>query len=272
MQIVSRAQWGARYADGSADAPIPSEWWLHHSAGLMPDVEWVDADLDGVDDDEERVMRALEQTGQDRFGAGMSYTWLVPPSGRAYVGHSMHRRGAHTGGRNDRSRAICLIGDYGVARITDAQLTTVAEIMVAEHRAGRARTHRLNGGYRDLTATECPGNFAYQAIPLINRRADRFWTQEDDMPTPQEIWDYVIDDPYVWQGGEQAAPKPAKVLLSYASKHAANALEQAAAARAELAALKAALPAMVAEEIRTALAQGLVDVDITVRDKTEEPS
>lgn len=171
MQVVIRRQWGARHSDGFGPAPIPSEWWLHHSAGLMPDLEWIDADRDGVDDDEQRVMRALEQTGQDRFGGGISYTWLVPPSGRAYVGHSMGRQGAHTKNRNDRSRAICLIGHYSLHRPTGAQLDAVAEIMVAQWRVGRARTPVLNGGHRDLQPTHCPGDHAYALIPEINRRS-----------------------------------------------------------------------------------------------------
>lgn len=172
MIIVTRTQWGARFADGFRDAPVPTEWWLHHSAGLMPDTQWVDADGDNVDDDEEKVMRQLEQTGQTRFKGGISYTWLVPPSGRAYVGHSMHRQGAHTRNRNDRARGICLIGNYSIHRPTAMQLDTIAELMVSEQRAGRARSHTLNGGHRDLQSTECPGDHAHALIPEINRRAE----------------------------------------------------------------------------------------------------
>lgn len=91
--------------------------------------------------------------------------------------------------------------------------------------------------------------------------------QEDDMPTPAEIWDHVVPDPY-----PGAQPKRARDLLGWAATHAAMAKQEAASARNELAALKAALPNMVAEEIRTALTQGLVDVDITVTNKTQEVS
>ncbi len=87
---------------------------------------------------------------------------------------------------------------------------------------------------------------------------------EDDMPTPAEIWDHVIPDPY-----PGAQPKRARDLVGWAATHAAHATEEARATRAELAALKAALPDMVAEEIRAALAEGLVDVAVTVHDRTE---
>jgi hypothetical protein len=175
MLVVPRNQWGARYADGFAAAPIPSEWWLHHSAGAAPN-----------EAEEIKVIRQLEQTGQDRFGGGMSYTWLVPLSGRAYAGHSMHRQGAHTLNRNDRARGICLVGNYNVERPTSRQLDTVAEIMITEWRAGRARTYLLNGGHRDLQATECPGDHAYALIPEINRRAKDLATGESRTPLIEE--------------------------------------------------------------------------------------
>lgn len=88
------------------------------------------------------------------------------------------------------------------------------------------------------------------------------------MPTPAEFWDHLLDDPYVGPDGEPRDRKPAHVLVSYGSANAAFAVEQASAARAEVAALRTALPDMIAEEIRTALAQGVVDVDISVRDRT----
>lgn len=190
MIVVSRAKWGARHDDGFRNAPIPAEWWLHHSAGLMPDLTWLDADHDGVDDEEKRIMVQLEQTGETRFGGGISYTWLVPPSGRAYVGHSMNREGAHTAGRNSRARGICLIGNYSNHRPTRNQLDTVAEIMVTEWRAGRARTYLLNGGHRDLQPTECPGDHAFALIGEINRRATSI-AQGDDM-TPDEMKTKVL--------------------------------------------------------------------------------
>lgn len=94
--------------------------------------------------------------------------------------------------------------------------------------------------------------------------------QEDDMPSPADLWNHLLDDPYVGPDGEPRDRKPAHVLVSYGAANAAYAVEQAGAARAEVAALRSALPDMIAEEIRSALAQGLVDVDITVTNKTEE--
>lgn len=185
MDIITRAAWGAQHADGSGPAPLPAhEWWLHHSVTLAPDLAWIDADGDQVDDDEERAMRTLETIGEQRFGQGISYTFLIMPSGRAYVGHSMGRLGAHTAGHNAVGRAICLVGNYDTHQPTGAQLDAAAQILVDEHRAARATTHRLTGGHRDLKATACPGRHAHAAIGEINRRAAALWDHTAAPATP----------------------------------------------------------------------------------------
>lgn len=180
MKITTRDQWGARHPDGFAPAALPAaEVWLHHSVTLAPDLAWVDADGDRVDDDETAAMRLLEQIGQDRFGGGFSYTFAVMPSGRVYEGHSIGRRGAHTKGRNSIARAIVLVGDYDRHRPTPAQLRTVAELLVHGHRAGWWRQPRLAGGHQDApgASTACPGRHAQAAIPVINQAAQQLTTQ-----------------------------------------------------------------------------------------------
>lgn len=167
VTVIPRSEWGARYSNGAPKVVLRlpfSEWWLHHSVTIAPD-------LLPPFDDEYRAMRVLEDIGQQRFGQGISYTWPIMPTGRAYEGHSVDRRGAHTGGRNDIARAICFVGNYETSRPTAAQIEAAAQLMVQEHRAGRAKTYRLNGGHRDLKSTSCPGRYAYEAIPAINARA-----------------------------------------------------------------------------------------------------
>lgn len=110
-----------------------------------------------------------------------------------------------------------------------------------------------------------------------------FRTQGDDMATPAEIWGHMLPDPYVAPDGRRAEPKAARVLLQWAATHAAYAKEQAVTARAEVAALRSAVTelaahadldvdALVAQmdaKFREALEQGLLDVEIVVRDKTD---
>lgn len=184
-QIITRAQWGARHDNGFGPAPLPySRTYLHQSVTIAPDLVWIDADGDGVEDDEEKAMRLLEEIGEKRFGGGISYTWCIPPSGRIYEGHSVDRQGAHTGGLNDVARAICLIGRYQDDEPTPAQIQSIAWLLQHNVAKGWTKTAALTGGHRDVKATECPGDLAYAAIDDINQLAAGpaiTDTEDDDM-------------------------------------------------------------------------------------------
>lgn len=174
MAIITRERWGARHEDGFGDAPLPAEeMWLHHSAALMPDVEWVDRDRDGVDDSEAAAMRQLEQIGEDRFGRGISYTHGVVPAGRIYEGHGVDRQGAHTKGRNSIARAIVWLGNFDIHKPTKAMIRATAFLLQEYVRRGWLRHARLSGGHQQApgAATACPGKWAMAAIPEINRLA-----------------------------------------------------------------------------------------------------
>lgn len=184
MRIISRSEWGARYGDGFAAAPLPaSEVWLHHSVTVAPDVA-------PPFDDEYAAMRTLELIGQQRFGGGISYTWAAMPSGRIYQGHSVGRRGAHTRGRNSIARAVVLVGNYENQLTTEAQRRAVAELLRHAKAQGWIRQARLNGGHRDApgASTACPGRHGMAAIPEINRAA----SEGDDMPSVDEIWGHRV--------------------------------------------------------------------------------
>jgi hypothetical protein len=185
MNIIPRAEWGARHGDGFAVAPLPaSEVWLHHSVTVAPDVV-------PPFDDEFAAMRVLEDIGQARFGGGISYTWAVMPSGRVYQGHSVGRRGAHTKGRNSIARAVVLVGNYEDRLTTAAQRETVVNLLRHAEQQGWIKQARLDGGHRNApgAATACPGRHGMAAIADINRRAA---SEEDDMPSVDEIWGHRV--------------------------------------------------------------------------------
>jgi peptidoglycan hydrolase-like protein with peptidoglycan-binding domain len=164
-EIISREQWGAKHPGGFYDRRLPiTEWWLHHSVTIAPD-------LVPPFDDDDRAIRLLETIGQQRFGGGISYTYPVTPAGRVYEGHGIRRVGAHTKGHNTVGAAFCLVGNYDRVDPTDAQRHAIAEVMVDHHRRGWATRHTLNGGHRDVYPTSCPGARGYAAIADINRRA-----------------------------------------------------------------------------------------------------
>lgn len=167
MEIVKRADWGARYARGFGPAPLPARGvYLHHS--VTPDAG-VEASLK----QDAASVRVIELVGQQRFGGGISYSFAVTPSGRVFEGHGIDRRGAHTKGCNSTHRAIVLVGDYAKRAPTQAQLTAVVALL--EHGTAQDwwRAARLTGGHRDApgAATSCPGDAAYSFIDDINRAA-----------------------------------------------------------------------------------------------------
>ena len=94
VNIATRASWGARFRDGDINlAGLATEVTIHHTVTTTLAAGATVAQ-------EQAQMRSLEQIGQNRFGAGISYNVIVFPSGRAYQGVSFNRRGTHTGSRN----------------------------------------------------------------------------------------------------------------------------------------------------------------------------
>ena len=192
--LITRKAWGARYPDGFRSRPMPvSEYWLHHSETIAPDL------VQPFDDDDAAV-RHLEDIGEQRFGGGISYTYPVTPVGRIYEGVSLPRQGAHTYGHNTVGAAFVLVGSYVTHEPTEAQRDAIARRMVIDHRAGNATRHTLNGGHRDASgnSTECPGAKGEAAIPDINKRAEALWAagypavdptskEYDTMATASEI-------------------------------------------------------------------------------------
>ena len=172
--VIARSAWGARFAAGFDKRPLPAqEIWAHHSVTLAPDLvpPWTDDDA---------AVRTLENIGQQRFGGGISYTVPITPAGRAYEGHAIDRKGAHTGGRNTIASAICFVGNYETHELTPLQEEKAAQTMVHMHRQGFSTRHTFNGGHRQAPnqiATACPGKNVLKRIPAMNARAETLWAQ-----------------------------------------------------------------------------------------------
>lgn len=172
--IRPRSDWGPRYRAGFGALSLPvREVWLHHSVTGRPA-----NDLNA----ERAAMRTLENIGQQRFGAGVSYTLAVMPSGRIYEGTGVGRIGSHTYRRNSISHAFVLVGDYSRIGPSEVQQRAIADAL----REGKARGHwlhaALTGGHRDVRSTGCPGDAAYRLIANINRMA-----ASHPAPAPQPI-------------------------------------------------------------------------------------
>lgn len=166
-QIIDRQEWGAVFEDGYGTSKLPAgEVWLHHSVTVAPD-------LVPPFDDEHAAMRELERIGERRFGRGISYTFAVVPTGHVYEGHSVERQGAHTAGRNNVARAICLVGNYDRDQPSPAQIESTAWLLVHGWLGGWWRSPELAGGHRQAprAATACPGRHGMGIIAAVNARA-----------------------------------------------------------------------------------------------------
>jgi hypothetical protein len=167
VKIVTRREWQAQSRDGTGPAPLPAQrLYLHHSGGSA---------RNGA-----AAIRQLEQIGQDRFGAGISYSFAVTPDGTVYEGHSIGRVGTHTKGLNSTARAICAVGNYESARPHIDMLRGIADLIA--YGVEQNWWPGLTGGHRDApgAATACPGRHLYAAIPDLRRMAAER-PQEDDM-------------------------------------------------------------------------------------------
>lgn len=174
--IRPRSDWGPRYRAGFGALSLPvRELWLHHSVTGRP-APTLDA--------ERAAMRTLENIGQSRFGAGVSYTLAVMPSGRIYEGTGVGRIGSHTYRRNSFSHAFVLVGDYSRIGPSEVQQRAIADCLRLGKDRGWWREAKLTGGHRDVRQTGCPGDAAYRLIPHINHLAN---IQHSALPEEEEM-------------------------------------------------------------------------------------
>jgi hypothetical protein len=161
--VIPRSVWKARYSNGfrvigtGAWLAAGKQLWLHHSVTNPPGPN---ATLE----QDCAHMREFEAIGQARFQGGISYTWVVMPSGRVFEGHSIDRQGAHTYGYNDTGRAICLAGNYDVNDLPKRMQDAVSALL-------RELGATLDGPHSQVYATACPGKYARAKIQSINTTA-----------------------------------------------------------------------------------------------------
>jgi hypothetical protein len=211
VRIISRKEWGAKYASAykNLDAPLPVDRvWLHHSATLAPN-------LQQPFDDDYAAIRRIEQIGQDRFGWGMSYTDLVTPAGLIFEGHRINGVGSHTAGQNSTSRGICLVGNYSLYAPPASQELAVGGLLVHGYLSGWWVKPELAGGHRDLKSTECPGNLAYQRIPTMNSIARHLLMADSDLvrDTAWRLLDFLQMNPKQMSGASPGTDLPMVTFL-----------------------------------------------------------
>lgn len=158
MDIVSRAQWGARPPRSRRTISLPTpELFLHHTAGSEPD------GTAGV--------RRVQDFHMDVRGwSDIAYSFLVDRYGVVFEGRGAGVSGAHTKGHNTTSHAICVLGHYDREEPSVASVSALGRLV--DHGRREGWWHDLTGGHRDVASTSCPGDNLYRLIGTLDVRTE----------------------------------------------------------------------------------------------------
>jgi uncharacterized protein with LGFP repeats len=195
--IISRAQWGADESqvcgnpvyDNAVRAGV-----VHHTAGSN----------DYSPEDSAGIVRSIFEYHTRTLGwCDIAYNALVDKYGQVFEGRAggMDRpvEGAHTGGFNPDTWGVAMLGNFDDVPPTPIQLRTTGRLLgwrlgldhvdpmgsvvltsqggsFTKFPAGAAVTLPTIFTHRDVGNTDCPGNAAYAAMPLLRDTAAHFNT------------------------------------------------------------------------------------------------
>lgn len=208
-RFISTRQWGANEAKNATPAayPIdsPTRGVTLHWTGNGYGWPWAHSRCDDL-------VRGIERSHEYGNGWGdIAYNLLVCPHGYVFEGRGANVRSSANGDTvpNRQWYAVCYLGGKGDAFTADGKAGMVWAVQYLR-RVGNAGP-RVNG-HRNHKQTECPGDAIYRWLRATNFDTTAT-TQEDDMPTPDELWNHPI--PYDANG-----PQPAKKVLRWAARSA----------------------------------------------------
>lgn len=180
-QIYSRAQWGAD--ESLRDKPSLHYGeihggFIHHTVNAN---DYTRAEVPGI------IRSIYAYHVKARGWSDIGYNFLIDRFGRIWEGRygGVNRPvvGAHTENYNDWSFGVSAIGNYQIARPSNALIQSEGALFawkLSLHGVSAAATNVRIGprvfsssimGHRDTKATECPGQYLYARIPDIRRLA-----------------------------------------------------------------------------------------------------
>ncbi|MCQ9706592.1 peptidoglycan-binding protein [Streptomyces sp. BSP1] len=149
VNIIKRAEWGAKAWNGDPDHVAPSrrtEFFVHYDGGHR------------VTATGNAVPQAIDRQHRAQGWAGIGYNFVVDQDGRVFEGRGWDRQGAHCPGHNISGLGV-QIAVGGDQQPTEAALAACRALYdEACRRAGRTLAKR---GHRDGIATLCPGDTLY---------------------------------------------------------------------------------------------------------------
>ena len=157
MQIVTRADWGARPPKWRRTIPLPSpELWLHHSVSASGGASRI---------------RGIQNFHMDERGwPDIAYTFLINADGLIFEGVPPGFQGTHTAGHNTSGHGICLLGNFNTIQPSQEALDALIALVRWGHGQGWWPLG-LTGGHRDTRGGakgDCPGDRLYDQLPQIN--------------------------------------------------------------------------------------------------------
>jgi uncharacterized protein with LGFP repeats len=193
--IIGRAQWGAdesmRCGNTVYDNGIRAAI-VHHTAGSN----------DYTPEDSAGIVRSIYEYHTRTLGwCDIAYNALVDKFGQVFEGRAggitRPVEGSHTGGFNENTWGVAMLGDFDTVPPTPIQLRTMGRLIgwrlgldhvnplgvVSLASAGSKYTFFPTGAvatlptiftHRDVGITDCPGNAAYAAMPELRDIAAHF--------------------------------------------------------------------------------------------------
>lgn len=174
ITIVSRKEWQAKPPTKPfIKQGTVSEFFLHHS---------VSADLG----DEKAEMRSIQALHQAAGARDIDYGFCLGRKGTFYEGRGWGNQDGATatgqykipdGNYYGREVTLCLLGNYENLILGDAQVDRIREFIALAVDLEYLHVNPRIRGHRDVRATACPGQHAYDRLKDIRVP----WEKEDDV-------------------------------------------------------------------------------------------
>lgn len=152
LQTFDNSTWGLMPHAAWEAAPTPvSTLFLHHTVTANLPVTASVAE-------EKEQMRLLDSIAHGRGFNGISYCWVIFPSGRCYEGRGWGVIEAATEGHNTDSDSIVFAGNYMTRPLTDLQQDAVRALIDKAQRDGFLAKQLDVRPHRSSSQTSCPGD------------------------------------------------------------------------------------------------------------------
>jgi len=159
LEPVTRTAWKALPPRWTTRQKRPVDHvFIHHGATLLGDHS---------ETGEARLIRSYQKHHYRKAPpwADIAYNFLIGvESGRVYTGRGWRNRPGATRRWNHRSYAICIVGDTTRQQISQQAIDSVKTLIAQGVTRGYIAPGYHVKGHRDVAATECPGDTAYDAL------------------------------------------------------------------------------------------------------------